>query len=85
MFQLELLATTNDNARSADTMHKLDNICIIIPKRSMVHTIHLSYPVSCLYTIDLIEQISRYLKKMRDKLYLQYKEYYVLNLIEERV
>ena len=79
MFQLELLATTNDNARSADTMHNLDNICIIIPKRSMVHIIlNLAYPVSCLYT-------SRYLKKMRDKLYLQYKEYYVLNLIEERV
>ena len=39
MFQLELLPTTNDNARSADTMHNLDNICIIIPKRSMVHII----------------------------------------------
>ena len=39
MLQLELLATTNDNARSADTMHNLDNICIIIPKRYMVYII----------------------------------------------
>ena len=81
MFQLELLATTNDNARSADTMHNLDNICIIIPKTSMVHIILNNLILYLVYT----QLISRYSKKMRDKLYLQYKEYYVLNLIEERV
>ena len=80
MFQLELLATTNDNARSADTMHNLDNICIIIPKRYMVYIILNHLILYLVYT-----QLVGMFQKMRDKLYLQYKKYYVLNLIEERI